>query len=80
MINCEILMLRCVEHLFQHMTTPLIEHVIKRIKLLNQLSLFSFRQLLQSNILQLNIVRLFQSFRVCQQGLPDNFRTFELLT
>ncbi len=79
MTNCEILMLRCVEHLFQHKSAPLIEHVIKRIKFLNQLSLFSLRQLLQSNILQLNVVGLFQSFGVCQQGLSDDFGTLELL-
>jgi hypothetical protein len=64
---------------FKQETSPLIHKILQLIKLLNELQLLVLKHLLQFLAFQLHIISLLQPNRIINNGLLNNFGSFELL-
>lgn len=79
MSDGQILVMIHVQLILKQPMTPIIEHILNLIKLLNQSDLFCFRQLLQAHIFTLDSIRLLQPFGVGHQGISNDTCPFKLL-
>lgn len=64
---------------FEHCQAPLVEDLLKGVKLLNEFIFLGFGQLLNLSRVSLDVVALFQTFREGYHRLFDNFASFYLL-